>query len=197
VRLRRPSCSTVVASVALFAALGGSSYAAISLPKGSVGTKQIRANAVRSSKVKDHSLLARDFKPGQLPAGPRGPKGDAGPKGNTGAPGTARAYARVVVSAGGATVDPAQSKGVTTANVSRRAEGVTCFKALGFTPKAIVVSADIGVAGSGIPVAGGALAPSAGVKAVCGPSGQAAVATLDPGAAPVADIDASYFVIFE
>jgi aspartate 1-decarboxylase len=34
--------------------------------------------------VKDHSLLAVDFKPGQLPAGEPGPKGD---KGDAGAPG--------------------------------------------------------------------------------------------------------------
>jgi hypothetical protein len=32
-----------------------------------VGTAQLKANAVISSKVKNHSLLAADFKPGQLP----------------------------------------------------------------------------------------------------------------------------------
>jgi hypothetical protein len=84
-RLRRPHHSTVVAYLALFAALGGTGYAAFRLPKNSVGAKQIRAGAVRSSKVKDRSLLKRDFRPGQLPAGARGPKGDTGP--STGAAG--------------------------------------------------------------------------------------------------------------
>jgi hypothetical protein len=80
-RLRRPHHSTVVAYLALFAALGGTGYAAFRLPKNSVGARQIKAGAVRSSKVKKRSLLKRDFKPGQLPAGARGPKGD---KGDTG-----------------------------------------------------------------------------------------------------------------
>ncbi len=41
----------------------------------SVGTAQLKANAVVSSKVKNHSLLAVDFKPGQLPAGAPGVSG--------------------------------------------------------------------------------------------------------------------------
>jgi hypothetical protein len=39
---------------------------------------------VRTSEVKDGSLLARDFRAGQLPAGPKGAKGDKGDKGDTG-----------------------------------------------------------------------------------------------------------------
>lgn len=62
-----------MATVAVFAALGGGAYAAIQLPVNSVGKKQIRNGAVTSVKVKDRSLLGRDFKPGQLPAGARGP----------------------------------------------------------------------------------------------------------------------------
>jgi len=74
----------IIAYLALFVALGGTSYAAVKLPKNSVKAKQIAAGAVASSEVKDHSLLTKDFKPGQLPAGARG---DAGPKGDTGAKG--------------------------------------------------------------------------------------------------------------
>ncbi len=40
-----------VAYVALFVALGGTSYAAVSLPAGSVGTKQLRNGAVTASKL--------------------------------------------------------------------------------------------------------------------------------------------------
>jgi hypothetical protein len=68
----------VIATIALFAALGGGAYAAATLPKNSVGSKQLKANAVSSSKVKNRSLRAVDFKTGQLPRGPKGAKGDTG-----------------------------------------------------------------------------------------------------------------------
>ena len=74
----------LIAVLALFVALGGTSYAAIALPKNSVGTKQIRKSAVTTAKVKDGSLLRKDFKPGQLPAGPKGDTGARGPQGPTG-----------------------------------------------------------------------------------------------------------------
>src|SRR5689334_11727575 len=84
-RRHRPSPALVVACLALAVALGGTSYAAVVLPAGSVGTRQLRNGAVVESKVKDHSLLARDFARGQLPAGPAGPQGvegDTGPQGD-------------------------------------------------------------------------------------------------------------------
>jgi hypothetical protein len=90
---RRPKHLTfanVVACLALFVALGGASYAAIQLPKNSVGAKQIKANAVNSGKVKNRSLKAVDFKQGQLPTGARGPQGLEGlpgPQGQAGDPG--------------------------------------------------------------------------------------------------------------
>src|SRR2546421_176020 len=80
-RPRRPSPALAISLVALFVALGGGAYAATQLPKDSVGTRQLKKNAVVSSKVKNGSLLRRGFKAGQLP---RGPKGDQGPKGNQG-----------------------------------------------------------------------------------------------------------------
>ena len=76
-----------IALVALFVALGGTSYAAVSLPASSVGSKQIKTNAVSSSKVANGSLLRRDFKSGQLPAGAAGAKGASGNPGAPGAPG--------------------------------------------------------------------------------------------------------------
>ena len=98
-RIQRPSPAMVIACLALLLALGGTGYAAGVLPVGSVGTPQLKANAVVSSKVKDGSLLGRDFKAGQLPRGlqglpgqtgaqgPAGPKGDPGAKGAAGAQG--------------------------------------------------------------------------------------------------------------
>ncbi len=63
----RPTPSMVVASIALLVALGGTGVAAVRtlLPANSVGTAQ----------VIDNSLLTKDFKAGQLPAGKQGPAG--------------------------------------------------------------------------------------------------------------------------
>jgi hypothetical protein len=83
----RISYSNVISTLALFVALGGGAYAAGVLPKNSVGTQQLKKNAVTSAKVKDRSLLAKDFKAGQLPAGARGATGPGGPQGQQGIPG--------------------------------------------------------------------------------------------------------------
>jgi hypothetical protein len=79
--------ANVASTLALVVALGGTSYAAVALPKNSVGNEQLKTNAVTSGKVKDRTLLGKDFKAGQLPADPRGPAGAPGPKGDAGAPG--------------------------------------------------------------------------------------------------------------
>jgi hypothetical protein len=79
-----------MATIAVFVSLGGGAYAAVKLPRNSVGSGQIKKNAVTSAKVKNRSLLAKDFKKGQLPAGhtgPAGPAGPAGADGHDGAPG--------------------------------------------------------------------------------------------------------------
>lgn len=82
----------VVAIVALLVALGGTSIAAVTaLPTNSVGTLQLKGNAVVSSKVKNHSLLKADFANGQLPKGPQGPQGPLGPQGPQGPAGPAGA----------------------------------------------------------------------------------------------------------
>jgi len=69
-KLHRPSPALVVSVMALSVALGGTGYAAIVLPANSVGTKQIKKNAVTAAKVKNRSLKSVDFAAGQLPAGP-------------------------------------------------------------------------------------------------------------------------------
>src|SRR2546425_8755002 len=99
----RPSPAMVVAGLALLVALGGTSYAAVqALPRNSVTTVQ----------VKDFSLLARDFKPGQIPrgaVGPAGPAGPAGPQGPAGPAGSASVKWALVRADGGIA---AQSGGI-------------------------------------------------------------------------------------
>ena len=69
----RPTYANVTATLALVLALGGTAYAGVTLGKGAVKGVNIAPNAITSPKVKDKSLLAKDFAPGQLPAGERGP----------------------------------------------------------------------------------------------------------------------------
>jgi hypothetical protein len=84
-RLRPPSPALVVACLALAISLSGAAYAvSTALPRNSVGTVQLRNNAVNSAKVKNASLRAADFAARQLPAGPRGPAGPQGPPGASG-----------------------------------------------------------------------------------------------------------------
>jgi hypothetical protein len=95
-RLPRPSPALVVSCLALLVALGGTGYAAgvANLPRSSVGTTQLKRNAVTASKIAPNavraghvlngSLLAEDFKAGQLPKGEKGDKGDKGDRGDPG-----------------------------------------------------------------------------------------------------------------
>lgn len=53
---RLPSPAMVVACIALAVALGGTSYAAIKLPRNSVGTKQLQKNAVVAAKLSARSV---------------------------------------------------------------------------------------------------------------------------------------------
>jgi hypothetical protein len=89
----------IVGYLALMVALGGTSYAAVDLPRNSVGARQIARNAVGSSEIRRDAvgsseirrgavgsaevagLRAQDFLPGQLPA--RGERGLPGPPGPT------------------------------------------------------------------------------------------------------------------
>ena len=81
---RLPSPALVIACLALLVALGGTSYAALALPKNSVGAAQIRTGAVTSAKVRDASLGLVDLRPAARLA----LKGDIGPTGDKGDPGS-------------------------------------------------------------------------------------------------------------
>jgi hypothetical protein len=93
--------ANVVASLAMFVALGGTTYAVASLPRNSVGVKQIRTNAVgaselrrgavRSAELRDRSIRVRDMSFAARSSlrgapGPPGPVGAAGPPGPPGVP---------------------------------------------------------------------------------------------------------------
>jgi hypothetical protein len=152
-RLRRPRHGTVVAYVALFAALGGTSYAAATLPRNSVGSSQIRAGSVTSSKlanfsvtsakVRNGSLTAADFAKGQLPQGPAGPQGAAGPAGPAGS--GAVAFANV---AQDGTVVASQSQGLGTSNIVHNVAGGYCIAGLAQAPRNVQLTPQYGFNGA-------------------------------------------------
>ena len=80
--MKRLTYANVMASIAVFAALGGSAYAA-----GMLTGSDIKNGSLTTLDVKNRSLKAVDFKRGQLPKGERGARGARGPRGAKGATG--------------------------------------------------------------------------------------------------------------
>jgi hypothetical protein len=201
-RPRKPSPSTLIALLALFVALGGSSYAALQVPRGSVGTRQLKNNAVTSPKVKNNSLLVRDFRASQRsllrgpegargPQGPQGPQGLPGPAGASGAPGSALAFAHV--NANG-TIDAANSENVVAG--PKPGAGIYCLDVTASrAPRNAVAMIDISGGDFRDPVAV-TLAPVS-VRTQCPAPSDALVATgnwTPPTNPPVAD--RPFYVVF-
>lgn len=86
--VRRPSPALIVAIAALVVAGTGTTYAVAVAPN-SVGTAQLKANAVTTAKVKDGTLRVSDFRAADRSSlrGPAGAAGAAGTPGETGAQG--------------------------------------------------------------------------------------------------------------
>ena len=87
-----PSPAMAVAFVALLVAFTGSSLAAPARDAASkiISGAKIKKSTITGKQVKDGSLMAVDFKKGQLPRGATGPQGrpgDRGPQGAQGAQG--------------------------------------------------------------------------------------------------------------
>ena len=81
-RLSRPSPALIVAVIALIVSMGGTGYAAFTLPRNSVGTKQLKSGAVTAAKVKRHSLTGAQINVKKLGTVPKAqtaaPTGRAG-----------------------------------------------------------------------------------------------------------------------
>jgi hypothetical protein len=58
--------ANVIATIALFVALGGASYAATNLPKNSVGTKQIKNGAITAAKVRNGAITGAKIQASSL-----------------------------------------------------------------------------------------------------------------------------------
>ena len=71
--MKLPSPALIVATVALFVALGGTSYAVMKLPKNSVGSEQIKNGSIRAADLSKAVAMGA--------AGAKGDTGTTGPKG--------------------------------------------------------------------------------------------------------------------
>ncbi len=89
----RLTYANVMSTVGVFIALGGTSYAALTLPRNSVGSSQIRAKAVGGSELRSRAVTSRVIRDGSVTLreisssarsqlrGQTGPPGPAGPSG--------------------------------------------------------------------------------------------------------------------
>lgn len=154
---RKLDYANVMATLALFVALGGSAYAATRLPKDSVGAKQLQKNAVTTAKVKNGAITGQKIKlstlgtvPSASSAATAGSAGTAGTASNAnalgGQPASAFAASTVVrsatISAVG-TLVTAKSDGVGPNNFLHTGEGVYCLKGLSPAPHTAVASVDL------------------------------------------------------
>jgi len=91
IKLRRPTPAIVISLVALFVALGGTGYSAVSklLPKNSVGTTQVINGSLQTADLSKKARAALKGNRGAV--GPAGPVGAQGLAGATGAQGVAGA----------------------------------------------------------------------------------------------------------
>jgi hypothetical protein len=171
-----------VALLALFLALGGTSYAAVSalVPKNSVGSAQVINGSLQKldlSKKAQKALRGargpRGLQGAQGVQGVQGVQGTPGAQGvpgNAGAPGSAIAYAHIN---GSGAVDAANSKNVASGNVTKGLGlGLYCLHDLGFTPHNPVAS--VGFAGTALEIVVGL-----GASGGCGAGTQVSVLTLD------------------
>src|SRR5215213_3265966 len=63
---RRLTYANVMATIAVFIALGGTSFAISKLPKNSVGAKQLKKNSVTTTKIKSNAVTGAKVKPGTI-----------------------------------------------------------------------------------------------------------------------------------
>ena len=87
---RHLTYANVMATIAVFLGLGGSSYAVVKITgkevkNGSLTGVDIKNGSLSGLDIRNRSLHALDFADGELPQGQPGPQGAQGPKGDPGA----------------------------------------------------------------------------------------------------------------
>jgi Collagen triple helix repeat (20 copies) len=158
-----------LALIALFVALGGTTYAASSAPapNNSVGSSQVINGSLKTVDLSKKARKAlkgnrglRGLKGAIGATGATGATGAQGPKGDTGATGaagSALAYAEV---GPGGTIVSGRVKNIAQTSITSAGTGIFCFSNLGFTPNNVQAtrqgaSSDPGLANYIMGVAGG------------------------------------------
>jgi hypothetical protein len=129
----------VIALIALFVALGGTSYAALKIPRNSVGSPQVINGSLQKADLSKKAVAALKGNRGAQGAqGSPGPAGAPGAAGATGPAGTARAYAEVDSTT--PSLVTARTKNITA--VSRPSTGTYCLTpAAGIDPRTVATVA--------------------------------------------------------
>ncbi len=171
-RIKTPSPAMVVATVALVIALGGAGYAAVSLPRNSVGTNQlknfavtplkIKNNAIKTNKLRDNAVTTLKIRDGAVNSAKLGDNAVTTPKIGDGAVNSAKVLdgsllpadvvagfqipgmttAHARIQADG-TLEPNQFRNIAQANIEHVAlSGVYCFGGLAAVPTSAMVSFD-------------------------------------------------------
>lgn len=68
IRKHKPTPALIISLIALSVALGGTAYAAVSIPKNSIGTKQLKNKAVTQAKLANGSVRSTKIKNGAVTA---------------------------------------------------------------------------------------------------------------------------------
>ena len=108
--------ANVIATIALFIALGGVSYAATQLPKNSVGSKQLKANAVTAAKIKNGAVTGAKVQVASLGTVPSAAHADSATKADSA---TTAARADSAVTAGQADSAQTATSAATAANADK------------------------------------------------------------------------------
>lgn len=139
-----------MATIAVFLALGGASYAAVKLPRNSVDAAQIRTDAVRASEIRRGAVGASELGRGAVGAAEIRAKAVASEELRDGAvtgadlasgaiPGPVLGYALVRIASDGAgDVEESSSLNITddmVRNAADAPQGFFCFRRLPFAPR--------------------------------------------------------------
>jgi hypothetical protein len=195
---RHLTYANVVASLALFLALGGAAFAATQLPRNSVGTGQLKPEAVTSGKIAKKTR--NQLRGVQGPQGPQGKTGKAGAKGATGARGaTGASGAAGTKGAAGTDGTGPAFEVFATGKAIATSPSSTVIATQGLAAGAYVLSANVVVEGSGEPTvtcnlnaggesvaaipAGGTTTMSLSVTATVGVGGSATLSCSTTGPA--------------
>jgi hypothetical protein len=192
-RFKKPSPAMAVALVALFVALGGTGYAAVTIngkniKNSSIANKKLKKKTIQRSKVKNDTLTGGQIAEATLGKVPRAAIADnaATLGGQTAAAiNEPKAYALIRGSGDPEDiVDETRSKGITEAMVqdedSDNNPDFVCFNNLGFTPKHVQATAARSSGSANLDIINASLIAGS----FCPGTEQAVVQSLNPDGAP-------------